>query len=123
MMNQGGKKVLKSDIEIDMKRVQGHMQDRFSVPKIELHAHIGGCIRPSTFMDLAIKKEVDLDNIDFYKIDIKSAFEFFKIMAVLVQDIDTLQKVVYEIIEDFSKQNCIYLELRSTPKAFKDSTV
>lgn len=37
-------------------------------------------------------------------------------------DIKTLQRVVYEIIEDFVKQNTLYLELRSTPKAFKDST-
>lgn len=30
--------------------------------------------------------------------------------------------MTYEIIEDFAKQNTRYLELRSTPKAFKGTT-
>ena len=99
------------------------MQDTYALPKVELHAHIGGCIRPQTFMNLCIEKGADLDKIDFYNIDIATAFEFFKIMAQIVTDIKTLQKVVYEMIEDFSKQNCKYLELRSTPKAFAGSSV
>jgi adenosine deaminase len=28
-----------------------------------------------------------------------------------------LYRIVREIIEDYAKQNCVYLELRSTPKA------
>lgn len=98
------------------------MQDSFGIPKLELHAHIGGCMRPSTFMELALAKGVDLDKINFYKVDIAAAFEFFKIMSVLMQDISTLQRVVYEMIEDFSKQNCKYLEIRSGPKAFANSS-
>ena len=92
------------------------MQDTFSIPKIELHAHIGGCFRPSTFMELVMAKGTDLDKVDFYKVDIEGAFEFFKIASQLVTDIPTLKRVVYEIIEDFAKQNTLYLELRSTPK-------
>ncbi len=97
------------------------MQDSFNIPKIELHAHIGGCMRGATFMELVMAKEIDLDKVDFYKVDIATAFEFFKIVGQLVTDISTLQRVVYEIIEDFSKQNTKYLELRSTPKDFKNS--
>jgi len=92
------------------------------VPKIELHAHIGGCIRPNTFMELVMKRGADLDKIDFYNVSIETAFEFFKIVSQLITDIPTFQRVVYEIIEDFVKQNTKYLELRSTPKAFKGST-
>jgi len=99
------------------------MQDTFSLPKVELHAHIGGCIRPQTFMELAVEKGVDLDKVDFYNVTIETAFEFFKIMSSLVQDLKTLQKVVYQIIEDFSKQNCKYLELRSTPKSLKECSL
>jgi adenosine deaminase len=40
----------------------------------------------------------------------------------LITDIATLQRVLYEIIEDYSAQNCKYLELRSTPKAFQTSS-
>lgn len=79
------------------------MQTTFNIPKIELHAHIGGCMRPSTFMELAIATGADLDKIDFYNVDIATAFEFFKIVSKMVTDLKTLQKVVYEIIEDFVK--------------------
>lgn len=97
------------------------MQDTFSMPKIELHAHIGGCFRPSTFMELVMLKGADLDKVDFYKVTIEGAFEFFKITSQLLTDLVTLKRIVYEIIEDFSKQNTRYLELRSTPKPLKGS--
>ena len=48
--------------------------------------------------------------------DIKTAFEIFKVGSKLITDCQTLKRVVKEIIEDYSKQNCWYLELRSTPK-------
>lgn len=46
------------------------MQDAFSIPKIELHAHIGGCMRPSTFMELVMATNADLDKVDFYQVDL-----------------------------------------------------
>ena len=49
-------------------------QATFNIPKIELHAHIGGCMRPNTFMELALAKEIDLDAIDFYNVNINTAF-------------------------------------------------
>jgi adenosine deaminase len=50
------------------------MQNTFNIPKIELHAHIGGCMRPQTFMELAMQTGADLDKIDFYNVDIATAF-------------------------------------------------
>ena len=50
------------------------MQNTFNIPKIELHAHIGGCMRPQTFMELAMQAGADLDKIDFYNVDIATAF-------------------------------------------------
>ena len=76
--------------EIDVAYVQNLHQDTFSMPKIELHAHIGGCYRPSTFMELCEKTGADLEKLDFYKVDIQMAFEFFKIGSKLVTDLDTL---------------------------------
>lgn len=66
-------------------------------------------------------KGADLDKVDFYKVTIEGAFEFFKITSQLLTDLVTLKRIVYEIIEDFSKQNTRYLELRSTPKPLKGS--
>ena len=67
-------------------------------------------------------KGADLDKVDFYNLNIEMAFEFFKINAQLVTDLETLARVTYEIIEDFQKQNTRYLELRSSPKRYGDKT-
>jgi adenosine deaminase len=87
------------------------------MPKIELHAHIGGCLRAETFLEMAEDRGISVDHIDFYNVDIKGAFEIFKVVGLIMTDLDSLERVVREIIEDYAKQNCIYLELRSTPKA------
>lgn len=73
-----------------------------------------------TFLELAESKKIDTDHIDFYNVDIKTAFEIFKVGSQLITDCPTLKRVVKEIIEDYSKQSCRYLELRSTPKVIGD---
>jgi adenosine deaminase len=88
---------------LDLKEIQLLHQETFGMPKIELHAHIGGCFRPTTFLELAEKEGADLDKIDFYNVTIETAFEFFKIGSKLVKDLPTLQRVTYEIIEDYNK--------------------
>jgi adenosine deaminase len=50
-----------------------------NLPKIELHAHIGGCYRPQTFVELADSKKISIDHIDFYNVDLAMAFEIFKV--------------------------------------------
>ena len=67
-------------------------------------------------MELAMANNIDLDGIDFYNITIDSAFKFFIAGSKMVKTIDTLQRITYEIIEDYEKLNTRYLELRSTPK-------
>ena len=54
-------------------------------------------------MELAIAKGVDLDSVDFYNVTIETAFNFFRIGSQIVTDIDRLQRVTYEIVEDFEK--------------------
>jgi adenosine deaminase len=99
-----------------MEAMDSLFQLTHNIPKIELHAHIGGCFRPMTFLELAEAKKIDTDHIDFYNVDIKTAFEIFKVGSQLITDPQTLKRVTKEIIEDYNKQNCRYLELRSTPK-------
>lgn len=102
--------------EVDMKAMDALFQLAHSLPKIELHAHIGGCFRPQTFLELVEEKKIDIDHIDFYHVDYKQAFEIFKVGSQLVTNCETLARVTLEIIEDYAKQSCRYLELRSTPK-------
>ena len=102
--------------KLDMQQIDELFKIVHNIPKIELHAHIGGCIRPQTFLELAEAKGIDIEHIDFYHVDIKMAFEIFKVGSKLITDIKTLKKITAEIIEDYSKQNTRYLELRSGPK-------
>ena len=112
----------KKEVAQDVMLIQELFQDCFALPKIELHAHIGGCLRAETFMELAMQKGVDIDHIDFYNVDIKGAFDIFKTVSQVLTDLPTLARVVREIVADYAKQNCIYLELRSTPKVFPGSS-
>ena len=54
-MKQHGKTVKEPSEQekVDMKEVDELFQLCHNIPKIELHAHIGGCFRPQTFLELA----------------------------------------------------------------------
>lgn len=99
-----------------MKKMDELFRLTHNIPKVELHTHLGGCFRPTTFLELAEKKKIDTDHIDFYNVTLSTAFEIFKVGGRLVTDVPTLKRVVREMIEDYAKQNTRYLEIRSTPK-------
>lgn len=96
--------------------------DCFSIPKIELHAHLNGCIRAETFLELAEKKNVNIEHLDFYHVDVKMAFEIFKVGAKLITDLHLVKRITKEMIEDYKKHNTVYLEIRSSPKEFEGTT-
>jgi len=104
------------------KELKDMFQTCFNIPKIELHSHIGGNLRPSTFLELAEKNNVNVDHIDFYNITLKSAFDIFSAVGKVLNSLDILKRVLKEIVEDYSKTNTRYLELRSGPKAFGENT-
>jgi len=106
------------------------------LPKVELHAHLNGCIRESTLFDLAKERSVtlshqhfhhhepnDADDDDdsplFYNVRPRSLQDCFDIFAEIpkcVDDLISLRRITLEALEDFAKHNVVYLELRSTPK-------
>lgn len=75
-----------------------------------------------TFLELAESKGINTDHIDFYNVNMKSAFEIFSAVGKIITDLDILKRVIREIIEDYSKSNTRYLELRTGPKSFEGST-
>lgn len=46
----------------------------------------------------------------------KQAFLIFDIIHKVLVKLENIKKVVKEVMEDFASNNCIYLELRTTPK-------
>jgi adenosine deaminase len=54
------------------------------VPKVELHCHFEGTVRPQTFADLASKHGVELPTKEADKLyDYDSIYEFLKIFAMV----------------------------------------
>ena len=117
------------------------------MPKIELHAHLNGCIRESTLLQLANERNVTLssllhdlqeechataeekhneseqDKVNVKRRSLLECFEIFGEIANCVTDLVALRRIAREACEDFAKDGVAYLELRSTPKIlFRDSS-
>lgn len=101
-----------------------------SVPKVELHVHLNGCIREETLIDLAKERNVQLSHllheihdlqhetpyVNNKKRSLLECFEIFGEIATCVTDLPALRRITREALEDFSKSGVAYVELRSTPK-------
>ncbi|SPQ99199.1 unnamed protein product (mitochondrion) [Plasmodiophora brassicae] len=81
-----------------------------ALPKVELHAHLHGCVRRETLAEWAGRSVSDVQGLD-------GAFAVFPLIHATVSDLARLRRVVIEAIEDFHADNVVYLELRSTPRA------
>ena len=87
-----------------------------SIPKIELHAHLHGSIRPATLAHLARMQGIDLsEHLDGQR-DINKCFALFQAIHRVIDRKEILKHVLFEILHDFMEDNVIYLELRTTPR-------
>lgn len=104
------------------------------IPKVELHAHLNGCIRTSTLFDLANERGIKLSEHHFgdegvdddvghmYNSKPRSlvdCFDMFAEVTKVVSDLPALQRITWEALQDFSVHHVAYLEIRSTPKRLK----
>lgn len=99
------------------------------IPKVELHAHLNGCIRSATLKDLAREREVDLpdillgpdhENHSMYNLrprSLQDCFALFAELPKLINDLSALRRITREALQDFADHHVCYVELRSTPKA------
>ncbi|XP_020594005.1 adenosine deaminase-like protein [Phalaenopsis equestris] len=96
-----------------------------AIPKIELHAHLNGCIRDSTLLELA-KLLGEKGVINFGDVEhiirkcgrsLTECFQLFDLFHILTTDHETISRITKEVIEDFAAEEVVYLELRTTPKS------
>lgn len=97
-----------------------------ALPKVELHCHLDGSLRVETVIEEAEKQKVKLptDNPDELKKLLQPGFECkslvdylkaFDITLSVLQEEEALYRAAYELIEDVSKENVKYIEVRYSP--------
>ncbi len=96
------------------------------LPKVELHHHLDGGVRPATIVDLAEKAKIDIPDHDPEKLadwlhrgaDRKSLalyLEGFAVTCGVMQTKESLTRVARETLEDLANLNVKYAEIRFAP--------
>lgn len=94
-------------------------------PKIDLHCHLDGSVRPETIMELSKAQGIELpyDSLEemnkyLHCEDAKSLVDYLKrfdVTLAVMQDEASLERITYELCEDAAEENVRWLEIRYSP--------
>lgn len=101
------------------------------LPKIDLHVHLEGCVRPQTFLDLAcgdpcgdrfggagsrdlafVSSRMQVDGAETSLADYLKRIEF---VYQVTQTAEALRRIAFEAVADAAGENVAYIELRGGP--------
>lgn len=96
------------------------------LPKIELHCHLDGSVRVDSIIDIAKKENVELPSFNIEEVnklvkvpsDCTSLVEYLKKFDLpnkVMQSKESLKRVTFELLEDASRENIKYMEIRFAP--------
>ena len=85
---------------------------------VELHAHVNGCVRPSTLSELARERGLEEECARALKgeRELMMCFEIFKLAHECCSSARAIRRITREAVEDFFADGARYVELRTTPK-------
>ena len=97
-----------------------------ALPKVELHEHLDGSLRPSTIITLAKERDIVLPEYDEEKLgawfragserkSLSLYLESFNITTAVLQDREALARTAEEEIEDLAEDGVVYAEIRFAP--------
>ncbi len=98
-----------------------------SLPKIDLHLHLDGSVKPKTVLELATEQGVALPKSDLSSLkpylqieddcpDLKSYLSKFDLVSQVLHTEKALERVAFELVEQAHSQNCKYIEVRFGPQ-------
>lgn len=96
------------------------------IPKVELHDHLDGGLRPGTIIELADKYGIQLPTHDPQELtdwfargcrqkSLSLYLETFAITTGVLQTAEALERVAFEAVEDLAVENVVYAEIRFAP--------
>ena len=90
-----------------------------ALPKVELHAHLEGTVRPATFAELARKNNISLPVSDVNKLfAFKDLDEFLYVFHLIMQSLvtsDDYRRITYESLQDATVAGVRYREMFFSP--------
>src|SRR5919202_5304545 len=95
------------------------------LPKAELHVHLDGSLRPETMLDLARSAGVELPAREPEALrramrvedgaNLEDYIRRFDYTIPLLQTVEAIERVAYEMAEDAARDHVRYLEVRYCP--------
>lgn len=96
------------------------------LPKVELHDHLDGGLRPSTIIELAQESNISLPSTDPNALaswfargceqkSLPLYLETFGVTVAVLQSTEALRRVATEAVEDLAADNVVYAEIRFAP--------
>ncbi len=95
------------------------------LPKVELHVHLDGCLRPQTMLELAREQGVRLPAADPQGLaralyvrharNLEEYLERYTITLSVMQTARALERIAYEFVVDSAAENVRYVEVRYCP--------
>ncbi len=97
-----------------------------ALPKIDLHIHLDGSLRPATILELAASQGVELPadsedelarvlNLGQRCDSLEEYLKVFDVTLSILQDEESLRRVSLELVEDAAAESVRYMEVRFSP--------
>ncbi|MBB3110662.1 adenosine deaminase [Paenibacillus phyllosphaerae] len=96
------------------------------LPKVDLHVHLDGSVKPATVLELARRQGIALPAdtaeglLPYMQVsdDCESLTEYlskFQFVLRFMQQAEAIERIAYELVEQAAQENVIYIEVRFGP--------